>query len=84
MIDDHLSEALYCQQEHTDAKGRPTRTRSALSEAELSAKVAAMQRQHRERVDRWIGRVVGGVLAAKVALAAVFVVAAVWGVLTHL
>ncbi|MFE4756011.1 hypothetical protein ACFRIB_38270 [Streptomyces mirabilis] len=84
IIDDQLDEALFCQQERTDGKGRATRMRSAPSEAETAAKIAAMRRRDRERVDRWIGRVVGGVLAVKVALAALFVVAVVLGFLGNL
>ncbi|MGW1507133.1 hypothetical protein ACWCQW_53705 [Streptomyces mirabilis] len=46
--------------------------------------MAAMRRRGRERTDRWIGRVMGGVLAVKVVLAAVFVVAVVLGFLGNL
>ncbi|WP_328982817.1 hypothetical protein OG258_49365 [Streptomyces mirabilis] len=53
--------------------------RSAPSEAETAAKMAAMRRRNRERTDRWIGRVMGGVV-----LAAVFVVAVVLGFLGNL
>src|SRR3954451_5318299 len=57
IIDEQLGEALFCQQERTDGTGRATRTRSAPSEAETAAKMAAMRRRDRERTDRWIGRV---------------------------
>lgn len=84
LIDDRLGEALFCQQERTDGKGRATRMRAAPSEAEIAAQVAVMQRRHRERTDRWIGRAIGGVFAIKLTVAAVITVAVVMGFLANL
>lgn len=79
--DGRVGEALFCQQERTDDKDRPTRMRSAESEAQVAARVDAIYREQQERMDRWIGRVVGGVLALKWVFAALFVVIVVAGIL---
>lgn len=84
ILDNGLGEALFCQQERTDGAGRPTRIRSAESEAQLVARLEAVRRERRERVDRWIGRAVGGVLAAKLVFAALFLAAIAAGVLANL
>ncbi|WP_329214825.1 hypothetical protein OG352_05275 [Streptomyces sp. NBC_01485] len=84
ILDDRLGEALFCQQERADGSGLPTRTRAAESEALLAARLEARHQEHRERMDRWIGRVVGGVLAVKVLLAIVFVLLVAAGILTSL
>src|SRR4051794_948595 len=81
IVDDHLGESLFCQEERTDDKGRPTRMRSAPSSAEVAAKVAAMRRHNREVMDRWIGRTMGGVLALQVVGGLVFIALVLWGVL---
>jgi hypothetical protein len=84
IIDDRLGEVLFCQEERADGAGRQTRVRSAESQAQIVARVEAMHRERRERVDRWIGRVVGGVLAVKLVFAVLFVVVVVAGILTSL
>lgn len=83
VIDDRLGEVLYCQQERRDGVGRPARMRSAESEARLVARLAAERQRDRERVDRWVSRVAGGVLAVKVALA-IFVLAVALGFVSSL
>lgn len=81
IIDNRLSGALFCQQERTDDHGRPKRMRQTESAAQVTARVAMARQENRERVDQWIGRAMGGVLAAKVAFAAVFVVIVLLGLL---
>ncbi|MFJ8995584.1 hypothetical protein ACIRQH_34915 [Streptomyces sp. NPDC102279] len=84
IVNDGLGEALFCQQERVDAQARATRTRSAESEAQTSARFAAARRERAAMADRWLGRVIGGVLAVKVALLICFVIVFALGIVTSI
>lgn len=83
IIDAHVGGALFCQQERVDGAGRPARMRSAESQARIVARLEAQRRERDERLDRWIGRLVGGVLAVKLLLAVALVMLVVFGFVVY-
>ncbi|MFI8535365.1 hypothetical protein ACIGMX_34610 [Streptomyces aquilus] len=81
IADNGLTYSYCCQGERTDENGGALRVRSAPSRAEAAAKAEMLERERRQRADRLLDRVLGGVLTVKVALAVVFVAAIVVGLL---